>query len=675
MNHGIQTAYGSEVSPAFGSSDFQTCKNNGATVIGFNGMSYATFLPNAITSPSQVSSSLFASTDQYASWAEQYGVYVIFTFAALSDKYWGAPSWMTSLATGSGYGGAGTKSQLEYEYFSGQSEVSSVATSITCLWEAFASRYSGNPYVIFDFFNEPMYALNNNGMTSSNYETLDADYAGIVQGLVNAVHSINSNQICLVQAPFTVYFYLNYGGTPNHITNAIRNCHAYVNPSIPLATAWNSWETYYINGYVTLYHTDLGEQLFIGEYGYVDTNQYELTNFTDSNGLNWQQILSGQVAYLQTLPLWGYQWNSYPWLYGQQYNTQYGNEGYGVYSQNNSNWIISVTLAGPLISLNPASGVIGSTIAVSGSGFAASSSLTAKFDSTIVWTGTSTSNGAVPSGATFNVPAGSSVGSHTITVTDASNNSATATFTITTVATISLSLTTGPIGTAVTITGSGFANSSALTAKWGTINVWTGTSTSSGALTSGATFTAPSASADSYTVTVTDASNNSASAMFTLTAPSISLSPLSGPVGTTVIVSGSGFLGSSSLTAKWVSTTEWTGTATSSGAVPSGATFTVPSGNAAGIYAVSVSDASGNTATVNFMIGATISLSPTSGTVGTTVTVTGSGFTANATLTITFGGVTVKTTTATATGTIPSNTTVQVPAGTVDGTYTVTVVD
>jgi hypothetical protein len=84
-------------------------------------------------------------------------------------------------------------------------------------------------------------------------------------------------------------------------------------------------------------------------------------------------------------------------------------------------------------------------------------------------------------------------------------------------ASISLSPTSGAIGTSVTISGSGFADSSALTATFNGSMVWTGTSTYSGVVPSGATFNVPTVSASAYTVTVTDASSNSASAILNVT--------------------------------------------------------------------------------------------------------------------------------------------------------------
>jgi hypothetical protein len=84
------------------------------------------------------------------------------------------------------------------------------------------------------------------------------------------------------------------------------------------------------------------------------------------------------------------------------------------------------------ISLNPSFGNVGSTVTVSGTGFADNSALTATFNSaplSLSGTTTTTSNGVIPSGVTFTVPTDSS-GAYTISVEDASSNTASATYTI-----------------------------------------------------------------------------------------------------------------------------------------------------------------------------------------------------------------------------------------------------
>ena len=85
------------------------------------------------------------------------------------------------------------------------------------------------------------------------------------------------------------------------------------------------------------------------------------------------------------------------------------------------------------ISLTPTSGNFGSIVTVSGSGFAASSAITATFDgSPVTLSGLTTTDGSgnIQPDVSFTVPA-STDGAQTVVVTDGSSNSGSATFTVT----------------------------------------------------------------------------------------------------------------------------------------------------------------------------------------------------------------------------------------------------
>jgi hypothetical protein len=84
-------------------------------------------------------------------------------------------------------------------------------------------------------------------------------------------------------------------------------------------------------------------------------------------------------------------------------------------------------------------------------------------------------------------------------------------------ASITLSPSSGNVGTSVTASGGGFLSNSQITIAFNGIKVKTVTATSYGAIPSGTTFTVPSSPYGSCTVTATDTSSNSASAIFTLT--------------------------------------------------------------------------------------------------------------------------------------------------------------
>jgi subtilisin family serine protease len=204
----------------------------------------------------------------------------------------------------------------------------------------------------------------------------------------------------------------------------------------------------------------------------------------------------------------------------------------------------------------------------------------------------------------------------------------------------------GPIGSSVTINGSGFANVTAVTL--GNVNVPSFTVESPTKITaivpSGVIYgrwrvTTPlgtAASADVFTP-------------FAGTPSKLPFSPLEGAAGSTVTLTGSGFTGATAVSLGYVNATFVVNS-------PTQITATVPAGVAYGRWRVTTS---GGTQTSDLLYSEPLpditSLSPLSGTIGSTISVTGSDF-RNVTG-VTFGNVTVTYTvvsTTTLTLTVPS---------------------
>ena len=299
----------------------------------------------------------------------------------------------------------------------------------------------------------------------------------------------------------------------------------------------------------------------------------------------------------------------------------------------------------PSITLSPTSGGASSTVTVSGFGFAGSSTVTITFDSSHPTQTSSDTTGSFS--RSYGLPGSSTGGPHTITATDASSNSASATFTI--VSSITLSPTSGNVGSTVMVSGTNFASSSTVTISYdGTVlstSPPTITTSNSGTFT--ATFTVPASTTSGNTVTATDASSDSASAIFRNNGviPSITPNPTSGPVGSQVMVSGTGFASSSTVTISYNGIVQSTSppTITTSGSGSFTATFTVPASRNGG-NTVMATDAVSDSASTGFMVTSSILLNPMSGTDGSLVSISGTGFQNSHSVTITFGSSTVATT-------------------------------
>jgi subtilase family serine protease len=272
-----------------------------------------------------------------------------------------------------------------------------------------------------------------------------------------------------------------------------------------------------------------------------------------------------------------------------------------------SNFIVTVP---PTITSFTPSGAVGSLITITGTGLLNVTAVV--FNSTIVTTFT-----ASTSQITVRVPGGAANGPITL-VSPYGNISTIANFDVLSLPVVaSLNPTSGPAGTVVTVTGSGFTGVTAISVD-GYPATFTFVSDSD------VTVTIPTGASTGAIHVKTAAGLGASSTNFVVTGPPVvsSFLPTSGPIGTVVTVTGTGFTGT---------------TAASVDGCPAAYTFvsdtevrvTVPNGASTG--AIHIKDISLlGSSTTNFAVtGAPIisSFNPTSGSVGTVVTVTGSGFT------------------------------------------------
>src|SRR5438132_5748323 len=286
----------------------------------------------------------------------------------------------------------------------------------------------------------------------------------------------------------------------------------------------------------------------------------------------------------------------------------------------------SFTVTPAITSLSITTGAVGAAVTITGTTFGSTQGTsTVKFNGT---TATVTSWGA--SSIAVTVPSGATTGNVVVTVSSQPSNGVN--FTVVPAIT-SLSITTGAVGAAVTITGTSFGSSQGTSTV--TFNGTTASVTTWGS--SSIAVTVPSgATTGNVVVTVSSQATNGVN--FTVVpAPSItSLSVTSGAVGATVTVTGSNF-GSS----------QGTGTVTFNGATASVTSWgassigvTVPSGATTGNVIVNASGVASNGVNFTVLLTPSItSLSVTSGAVGTPVTITGTNFgSTQGSSTVTFNG-------------------------------------
>jgi hypothetical protein len=297
-----------------------------------------------------------------------------------------------------------------------------------------------------------------------------------------------------------------------------------------------------------------------------------------------------------------------------------------------------------IASFTPASGPVGTSVVITGTNLTGASSV--KFNGT---SASFTVDSATQ--ITAAVPAGATTGPISVTTPGGTATSATS-FTVAGSPTISgFTPTSGAVGASVVITGTNLTGASSVKFNGTSASFTVNSSSQITATVPAGTTTGP--------VSVTTPGGTATSAGNFTVAPKISnFSPTSGPVGTSVVITGTTLTGATSV--KFSGTTA-TFTVNSSTQI----TATVPGGAVTGPISVTTPGGTTTSAT-NFLVTPKITnFNPKNGPVGTSVVITGAGLT---------GATSVKFNGTTATYTVNSSTqvTATVPAGATTGKISLT---
>ncbi|MDD4985014.1 MAG: IPT/TIG domain-containing protein [Dehalococcoidales bacterium] len=294
------------------------------------------------------------------------------------------------------------------------------------------------------------------------------------------------------------------------------------------------------------------------------------------------------------------------------------------------------------ISISPTSGSTGTEVTITGRGFRANRSMSIFFDDDRITTSPtsvrSNSNGSFT--ADFDVPI---CINRTLEVM-ASDGTYTASTSFTVVASITLSQTSGEVGSEVTIIGHGFRSNRNIEITFDEDQLTTRPSVVRSDETGcfEATFLIPPSTKGIHKVEASDGIETD-DTNFT-TEPTLILNPSSGPINSNVSITGTGFSKSRTVTVRFdgdhvrTSATDSQGNFADQFVVPS-----VKSGN----YAVTADDGTTSDSTT-FTVTTSMEISPVNGNVGSYITVQGTGFTG--VVTIKYDDSTLSTTRADANG-------------------------
>jgi len=242
------------------------------------------------------------------------------------------------------------------------------------------------------------------------------------------------------------------------------------------------------------------------------------------------------------------------------------------------------TVISASIEIDPEDGTVDTEVEIDGADFNASEDITIEYDGDDI--DIAEGDDDTDSNGDFSciiiIPE-SAAGEHTITVTgDDSDATDEAEFTVEPA--VSISPTEGAAGTSVTINGTGFKEDDDITISFGATEISTAIETDSNGSFSG-TFTVPTKSKDTYKVKASDGTNKE-SDDFTVTAGA-SLDTTTGNVGSSLTISGTGFIASGTIIAKYGDAQIATTTTNANGAFS--VTFDVPASQY-GDHTITVSD-------------------------------------------------------------------------------------
>ena len=197
------------------------------------------------------------------------------------------------------------------------------------------------------------------------------------------------------------------------------------------------------------------------------------------------------------------------------------------------------------IELHPRDGAVGTRVTVNGQGFYVGEVVTFYYDGTTADIGTEVAGPAGEFTYTFAIP-DSVAGNHEITAEDLLGNSDEANFKV--LSSITLNLSSGALGDRVTVSGTGFGGKSDVTIYFDKTEVATDTTDKYGGFE--VTFSVPVMQSGTYDVEAEDSDDNTDKAEFTIGA-GVNLSQYTGNVGTTLAVSGIGFIVDGIVTIKY----------------------------------------------------------------------------------------------------------------------------
>jgi hypothetical protein len=260
--------------------------------------------------------------------------------------------------------------------------------------------------------------------------------------------------------------------------------------------------------------------------------------------------------------------------------------------------------AGELDPLDPKTGPVGTEVAITGANFAASESITVKYDDndiTDAVVGDASSDRRGDIDFSIVIPP-STAGAHTIAVSDETLSDATTTFTVE--PTITVTPGSAPPKKTTSVSGTGFGSKKEVEVRLNDTPVATKTTDSKGSLTA-TTFTVPDINEGTYDLVASDGTNEAKTDFVVEVGTEITVSPETsasspGHAGQSVTISGVAFTPNATVTITYASQPQVMGTTPTNANGDFSFTFKVPK-SPAGAHAISASDGANTLQTSFYM--------------------------------------------------------------------------
>ncbi len=321
------------------------------------------------------------------------------------------------------------------------------------------------------------------------------------------------------------------------------------------------------------------------------------------------------------------------------------------------------------IALSQLTGSPGTTVAVTGTGFLLGGAPSVVWAGTpIATTGSVNATGALI-GCSFVVPASAPRGTFAVSVTTNLGDTTTNPQSFYVTPAVLLSANSGYVGDQITLSGAGFAASSAVTVYFDGNTILSTTSSSVGTIS--AALTIPAAQWGTHTIRGNDAYGDSTVATFVIS-QKMTVTPTDAAVGTPLAVTGRGFGPSQAVTIYFDEVVVLSTTTDSVGSFNL-SSFAMPP-SPSGVHTLRAQDASANSFSVTLNTILAFAITPATGPIATKVTVTGTGFRASETIALNYDGAAASTSPVTTDAKGSFSATFDVPAS-ASGPHAVTAAD